>query len=157
MIPKPKWTIEFEVQVDALPANLETLRTVVEAVMRRFRERQATITINILDDAQMKKLNKQFLHTSSTTDVISFDLTDELQRQRIFELAVNADMASRQAKHHGHTVEAELALYITHGILHNLGFNDDTPERARRMHLAEDDILSKLGFGGVYFDSNSVN
>ncbi len=43
-----------------------------------------------------------------------------------------------------------MALYITHGLLHNLGFDDADPEQARRMHAAEDEILQDFGYGLVY-------
>jgi probable rRNA maturation factor len=157
MTEKQKWNVEFEVQVASLPADIAKLRTLVETVMRCYRERQATITITIVDDAEMKKVHKQFLHKDTTTDVLSFDLTDEFEKRRVFELVVNVEMAARQALKRGHSSEAELALYITHGLLHNLGFDDDTPEHAQRMHHTEDAILDKLGFGSVYFDNESDN
>lgn len=150
-----KWDIQFDVQADRLPADTAALRSVAEAVMRRFRERQASITITIVDDTQMKKMNRQFLQTSATTDVLSFDLTDEFEKRRVFEVIVNAEMAVRQAEQRGHPAEAELALYVAHGLLHTLGFDDDVPERARRMHQTEDEILNKLGFGSVYYDGTS--
>ena len=49
------------------------------------------------------------------------------QEARIFDLIVNGELAAREAARRGHGAEAELALYITHGLLHNLGFNDATP------------------------------
>lgn len=157
MTGKPKWDIRFESQIDPLPADCAVLKTVAETVMRRFRERQATISITFVNDALMQEVHKQFLQDASTTDVISFDLTDEFERQRVFEVVVNAEMAGRQARQRGHSIEAELALYITHGLLHNLGFDDDSPERAARMHDLEDALLTKLGFVGIYFDSNTTN
>lgn len=157
MTDQRKWNVAFEVQVDPLPAKLSTLRAAVEAVMRRFRERQATITITVVNDAEMKKVHKQFLHKDVTTDVVSFDLTDEFERRRVFELVVNAEMAQRQAQQRGHAAEAELTLYVIHGLLHNLGFDDDTPEHARRMHQTEDEVLNKLGFANIYYKSESEN
>ena len=59
-------------------------------------------------------------------------------------------MAHRQARLRGHNAQAELALYILHGLLHNLGFDDVTAAKAAKMHKAEDDILKKFGFGVVY-------
>ena len=50
--------------------------------------------------------------------------------------------------------EAELALYITHGLLHNLGFDDSTEMQAKKMHDTEDEILRQSGFGLVYNKSN---
>jgi probable rRNA maturation factor len=157
MTDKPKWDIRFESQIDPLPADCRVLRTVAETVMRRFRERRATISITLVNDELMQEIHKQFLQDASTTDVMSFDLTDEFERQRTFEVVVNAEMAARQAQQRGHSIEAELALYITHGLLHNLGFDDDTPQRSARMHDLEDAILTKLGFADIYFDSNTTN
>jgi len=59
-------------------------------------------------------------------------------------------MAVREANLRGHSSEAELALYITHGLLHNFGFDDSTPGKARKMHNVEDEILQQLGYGLVY-------
>jgi len=149
--------IAIEVQVDSLPADVNTLRTVAEAALRKFGSREATATIVIVGDAQMRKVHYEFLRKRSTTDVISFDLTDEFEKTPVFELVVNAEMAVRQAKKRGHAIEAELALYITHGLLHNLGFDDGDPEQARCMHEAEDALLTTLGFGGVFYDGITKN
>ena len=67
-----------------------------------------------------------------------------------FELVVNAEKAARQANSRGHSSEAELALYITHGLLHQLGFDDSTNSRAKKMHDTEDEILQQQGFGLIY-------
>ena len=64
-------------------------------------------------------------------------------------------MAVRQANLRGHASQAELALYITHGLLHNLGFDDSTDSKARKMHDTEDNILQQLGYGFVYNKSLS--
>jgi probable rRNA maturation factor len=67
-----------------------------------------------------------------------------------FELVFNAEMAVKEANLRGHSSEAELALYITHGLLHNLGFDDSTQSQAEKMHNIEDEILQQLGYGPVY-------
>ena len=50
----------------------------------------------------------------------------------------------------GHSAEAEIALYITHGLLHNLGFDDASEQQAEEMHRMEDEILQQAGFGTVF-------
>ena len=60
------------------------------------------------------------------------------------------ESAVKEAKLRGHSSEAELALYITHGLLHNLGFDDSQRTKAKKMHKTEDEILQQLGFGLVY-------
>ena len=50
----------------------------------------------------------------------------------------------------GHDAEAELALYVVHGLLHNIGYDDLTEADARKMHGMEDEILECFGYGTVY-------
>jgi probable rRNA maturation factor len=136
------------------------LKKLVKAVYNRFaghkaRNARYEISIAIVDDTQIQELNSQFLNRKAITDCLSFDLSDdekesEFRNSRILELVVNGEMAVRQADLRGHSSEAELALYITHGLLHNLGFDDSTRSQARQMHETEDEILQQLGYGLVY-------
>ncbi len=135
-----------------IEARLPKVKKLTEAVCGRFSLSKATVSVAIVDDAQIRKLNSQFLKRSSTTDCLSFDLSDDKvpQSPKLFELVVNGEMAVREANLRGHSSEAELALYITHGLLHNFGFDDSTPGKARKMHNVEDEILQQLGYGLVY-------
>ncbi len=129
------------------PAKLEKL---VKGVCKRFGLSKATVSIAIVGDAEFREINKRFLNRRTTSDCLSFDLSDEDEESKIFELIVNGEMAVRQADLRGHSSEAELALYITHGLLHNLGFDDQTSDQARTMHDTEDEILQQMGYGFVY-------
>lgn len=127
------------------------IKKLVKAVCTRFKLSKAAISIAIVNDTKIRKLNKQFLNHDRPTDCLSFNLTDKKTNSaKSFELVVNSEMAVRQAKLRGHSSEAELALYITHGLLHNLGFDDSTKKQAEKMHNIEDEILQKLGYGLVY-------
>lgn len=127
------------------------MKTLVRAVCRRFDVRDASVSIAIVDDAGIEELNRRFLNHSGTTDCLSFDLSDETAGQgKVFEVIVNGELAMREARHRGHSAEAELALYIAHGLLHNLGFDDATAAQAAEMHRLEDEILQHSGYGLVY-------
>jgi probable rRNA maturation factor len=140
--------------------SLSKLKKLAKAVCDRFarhemRNTRYEISIAIVDDTRIQELNSQFLNRKAATDCLSFDLSDdekesEFRNSRILELVVNGEMAVRQADLRGHSGEAELALYITHGLLHNLGFDDSTQNQARKMHETEDEILQQLGYGLVY-------
>jgi probable rRNA maturation factor len=108
------------------------------------------ISIAIVGDEVIKRFNRNFLNRKAVTDCLSFDLSDDEEGPKVFELIVNGEMAVRQAKQRGHSSEAELALYIAHGLLHNLGFDDLTAGNARKMHETEDEILQEFGYGPVY-------
>ena len=144
--------IHVTTRCQTAPADASKLKKLARTVCKRFGITQATVSIGIVDDAEIRKLNKQFLSRDANTDCLSFDLSDEAEpaEPRVFDLIVNGELAGREATQRGHGAEAELALYITHGLLHNLGFDDATAEQAREMHRTEDEILQQLGYGLVY-------
>lgn len=145
-------TIQITKHFSNAPARPAGLRTLVRAVCRRFNVSHATIGIGIVDDAEMRLLNKKHLNRDGDTDCLSFDLSDETDPQgtRTFDIIVNGELAIREAARRGHTPEAELALYVVHGLLHQLGFDDAAARQAERMHRMEDEILRDLGYGSVY-------
>jgi probable rRNA maturation factor len=128
------------------------LRTLVRTICARFEVREAVVSIGIVNDAEMSQFNMRFLGHEGTTDSLSFDLSDTTaaEEAKIFDLIVNGELAAREAARRGHAADAELALYVTHGLLHNLGFNDATAAQAGKMHRMEDEILQHLGYGFVY-------
>lgn len=140
--------IEFDVETDIPGIDRERLTDLVRHLCRTYDLTHATIEIQVVGDDGISKIHEQFLKNPATTDVISFDLSDD--EGRCFQLVVNADMAKRKSDALGHPAEAELALYITHGMLHNLGFDDLEPAQAKKMHETEDALLQELGFGIIY-------
>lgn len=145
-------TIEIKKHFADVPASLSKLKMLVDAVCRRFAVSRAVISIGIVDGAEMRRLNRKFLHRRGNTDCLSFDLSDTAgpEEPRVFDLIVNGELASREAARRGHAAQAELALYVTHGLLHQFGFDDATAEQAERMHRMEDEILRDSGYGLVY-------
>ena len=125
------------------------IEKLVKAVCNRFKLNNATVSIAIVDRNEMLRINKEFLNCTSDTDVISFDLSDN-KDAKLFELVINAQKALSEAKLRGHSTLSELALYIVHGLLHNLGYNDADEEQAKKMHQIEDEILKDEGFGLVF-------
>jgi probable rRNA maturation factor len=145
-------TVQITRHFEKIPADLARLRKLVRTVCRRFGVARAVVSIGIVDDAEITALNRRFLRQRGTTDCLSFDLSDAADPDgaRVFDLVVNGELALREAARRGHGAEAELALYITHGLLHGLGFDDAAPGPAQEMHRTEDEILQHLGYGSVY-------
>lgn len=132
--------------IDVEPPKIEDL---VRKVCDRHGVTGGTVSIAIVADETMCQINRQFLGRQGITDCISFDLSDETTEQ-MWEIVVNGEKAIHEAKVRGHTPAAELALYITHGLLHYLGFDDTSPTQAKKMHAEEDRILQALGYGKIY-------
>ncbi len=146
-------TVQITKSFDEPDVDFSKLTKLVKDVCSRFRVSNATVSIAIVDDAEIRRVNKEFLSRDHPTDCLSFDLSDKSSRSKatkLFELVVNGERAQKEAKLRGHSGEAELALYVTHGLLHNLGFDDVTKAEAEKMHRTEDEILQQLGYGLVY-------
>lgn len=143
-------SVNIELQCDIIDIDLDKISNMVKQVALRFGIIEAQINFIVADDEEIININKQFLDKSDATDVISFDLSDETEKAKLFDIAVNAQMAQRQAEKRGHSNEAEIALYFLHGLLHNLGFDDILSDDAVKMHKAEDEILKEFGYGVVY-------
>ena len=148
--PENNLIVQISCDDSDLDVDFDKLKKLTRRICHNFSVRNATVSIAVLDDAAIKKVNAEFLGKTTRTDVISFDLSDEGCSEKTFELVINADQARRQAKQRNHSPEAELALYITHGLLHNLGYSDENAEQARKMHETEDRILQQEGFGVIY-------
>lgn len=128
-------------------AKIEQL---IKAICLRFGLTHVVISVAIVTDEQIQRLNVQFLKQDALTDCLSFDLSDEAIEPRSFELVVNGEMAVREARKRAHPPQAELALYLTHSLLHQLGFDDKRAQDADKMHQTENQILQDLGYPLVY-------
>ena len=109
----------------------------------------------VLSDKEISALHKRYMGRPAVTDVICFDLTESKKDQRLdVSLALGGEVARRQAKAHKTSLNKELALYTVHGLLHCLGYDDNTDKKAERMHAREDELLTELGLGKIYGKKN---
>jgi|YNPNPStandDraft_1061719.scaffolds.fasta_scaffold01372_4 probable rRNA maturation factor len=114
-----------------------------------------SIEISFLTKEQISKLNKEFLNHLGPTDVITFNYSNITNQNTLTgEILVCPDIALEQSKLYSTTFENELLRYIIHGILHLLGFNDESPVEKRKMRIKENKILAASK--SVWIDNNFV-
>jgi probable rRNA maturation factor len=142
--------ININVYCDAINFSRRKFTDIIKKTALKFGLKNAIMNFAVVDDAEIVNINRQFLNKSKITDVISFDLSDADSDKKVFDIAVNARLAQRQAKIKKHSEMAELALYFLHGLLHQLGFDDLTTVDAAKMHKTEDKILEEFGYGKVF-------
>ena len=142
----PGVTVYFTHEYKVAGYKRQKFAKLVRSICARFGLENVTVDIAIVDNGIIRKLNGRFLNRKTTTDCLSFDLSQPDKDNRLFELVVNGERAKEEAARRGHPARDELALYITHGLLHLLGFNDQRPAQAKKMHALEDEILMQHGF-----------
>lgn len=89
------------------------------------------LSVEVFNDAGMRRINRTFLGHDYATDVIAFDLGDGSAIEG--EICVGADMAFRQAREFGVTFSNEILRLVAHGFLHILGHDDATPRQRAAM------------------------
>jgi probable rRNA maturation factor len=131
-------------QVD-YPVDEVLLRRAVARVLETHEVSDATISLAVVDNPTIHQLNQEFLAHDYPTDVLSF-LLDEGPEGLDGEVIVSAEMAASQAANYDWPAAAELLLYVIHGTLHLIGYDDTTPEAAAEMRVAEQTILTEFGW-----------
>lgn len=143
--------IQFLVQLPLRKIILGRLKKVATKTLAMHASRPANVLFVLTTDRKIKQLHSTYLTHPKTTDVISFDLSDPFESFDHYEIVINVQKARREAKKRNLPLSSELALYLVHGLLHQLGFDDATKMEAHQMHQAEDQILSACGLPKVFY------
>ena len=123
--------------------NSIVTRAAKEVLGKKFNG--AKLSIAFVDNDEIKKLNKRYFDLDDITDVISFPLKENKSTIN-GEIVVSVETAVDTAFKENIDVEAEIILYVVHGLLHLLGYRDGDKEDARIMHDKESSILKALGY-----------
>jgi probable rRNA maturation factor len=131
------------------PLNLKALRKLSDGLGKRLERKDAAsrwgdVSIVLTDDSGITAANREFFGKNRPTDVISFRYEPVPGEEEITgDLIVNVECAVREGPAH-EGPDAELALYIAHGVNHLSGADDDTPARRAAMRRTEKQWLNEL-------------
>ncbi len=129
----------------AFKVSHSTLRRVAKCVLGRFGEDRSSLSIVLVDDETIARYNRQYLSHEGPTDVISFPQREgevaSPHQGVLGDVMVSVERAHHQAQEYRHTLEEEVALLVIHGILHLLGWDDQTPQERREMEEEQERLL----------------
>jgi probable rRNA maturation factor len=128
---------------DAEPLDLEAVRGAAAAALAAEGRGDAHLSVTVVDDARMAELHERYMGIEGPTDVLSFPLDDGTPGPvpLLGEVVVSEDTATREARERGLTPRYELLLYVVHGTLHLLGYDDHAAKDRERMHTRQAEIL----------------
>lgn len=126
------------------PIDEAQLTDAASAILQDSAYSSAAISLAVVDDKTIHELNRRHLEHDWPTDVLSFVLEDDGDYLE-GEVIVSADTAAAAADEHGHSAAEEQLLYLIHGMLHLVGYDDKTDENALQMRAAEAHYLQQLG------------
>ena len=122
------------------------LRTVIRrCVAQTLKETEfvgdAEVSVTLVDNEQIKRLNKQHRDKNKVTDVISFPLGAYM----LGDIVISMEKAHAQAIEYGHSLMREVGFLATHSTLHLLGYDhEDDPQGEAVMVELQERILNSL-------------
>jgi probable rRNA maturation factor len=140
---------------DSVPIDRGRMREIARTVLAGEQVADYEISLAFVDNSTIHVLNKRYLDHDEPTDVLSFPLSEPNAKKLAGELVLGAEVARDQATERGHDVEAELALYVIHGLLHLCGFDDKSAGAAKEMRARERHYLRELGLPDIADDVES--
>ncbi|MDA0659669.1 MAG: rRNA maturation RNase YbeY [Planctomycetota bacterium] len=139
---------EYEISVancqSETPIDEDRLLQAVNCVLRGEQILRAEISVAIVDDEKMHELNRQYLDHDYPTDVLSFSLGNDPEFLE-GEIIASSDTAVRMAREYGWEVMEEVCLYLIHGVLHLVGYDDSTADEQIQMRVLENQYLAQMG------------
>ena len=100
------------------------------------------ISVVLCEDAFIQSLNAEYRGQDKPTDVLSFAQDDP---DLLGDIVMSLPTAARQASAAGWTLESEVALLGVHGLLHLLGYDDETEAGAWEMQRKTEAALREVG------------
>ena len=100
------------------------------------------ISVVLCDDPFIQSLNARYRGQDKPTDVLSFAQEDP---DVLGDIVISLPTAARQAEAAGWTLENEIALLGVHGLLHLLGYDDETEAGAWEMQARTEAALREAG------------
>jgi probable rRNA maturation factor len=143
--------------------NARRLTSAAQALMRAAGAGDATLSLSLVGDAAMRRLNREHRGKDRATDVLSFPLLSHAERRRaparapgaagerlLGDVVISLDTAARQASAYGATLDAEVRRLLIHGILHLLGFDHERPRDRARMRTQERRLADAIALPWPY-------
>jgi len=125
-----------------VPVRFQRLSLAARRALGAVGRPGGTLEVTIVDDAEIRRMNKRYRGIGRRTDVLAFPLeTPDAPEQLVGQIVISAETARRQARKLGVPLALELDLLVTHGTLHLVGYDDRDPLEADLMHRRERDIL----------------
>lgn len=141
--------ISIHTPQELVPIDRGKMREIARAVLEGESVKDYEISLAFVDNPTIHRLNKQYLNHDEPTDVLSFPYSAANAKKLEGELILGVEIAKEAAEERGHAVEAELALYVIHGLLHLCGYDDKSPAAEKEMRARERHYLAQLGLPAI--------
>jgi probable rRNA maturation factor len=105
-----------------------------------------SLEINIISSKKIEKINSVYLKHNHSTDIITFNYSENNQTDIDGEIFISIDDAIENAKKYKVKLAEEISRLIIHGLLHLLGYDDMDSKNRKNMKRQENKLLNTYKF-----------
>ena len=121
----------------------------IQAILNTLDFPDTELSILIVDDPEIEKLNRKYLNREGPTNVIAFPMQEgdftHISPQLLGDVVVSMDTAHKEAEISGIHVDERLLELLVHGILHLAGYDHELSEtEAQRMESKSNELLAMV-------------
>ena len=132
-----------------VPVDRRKIGAAARRILKALGYEGYELTVVLVDDLEITRLNRQYFHRNRPTNVISFPMMDgtpESLRSRVLgDVVISAETAQRDAGEAGEKTGAEILFLMIHGILHLAGYDHEgSAAERRKMETKENEFFKRL-------------
>ena len=136
-------TVQYAVSASLLPTRQQLRRWVSIAM-----QRDLSMTLRIVDEAEARKLNHAYRGRDYATNVLTFVYDDAGG-----DVVICAPVVEREAREQHKDLMAHYAHMTIHAVLHLQGYDHETDADARRMEALETGLMVRLHYPDPYMEA----
>ena len=143
--------------------DLALIKKTAKKFLLAYKKKKEEVSIAFVGDRAIRRLNKIYRKIDKVTDVLTFpadggtsgadDLADDGTGETsagednfLGEIVIDYEQIKRQAKQSGRSAKKELIFILVHGLLHLVGYNDETEKERLEMIKKGEEFIGNLGF-----------
>ena len=142
--------IEITNESGKVPFDSERAAGLIRRILADGGVRRGVMEVTVVDDPAIHRLNAQFLGHDRPTDVLAFEMESDPGAALLEgSVVVSDETALSRAGDYGWPAENELLLYVVHGVLHLVGYDDHAPDDEKLMRAKEREYLALAGIASI--------
>lgn len=127
----------------------KTVYKLINKTLKKEKVKRSYFSIIIVDNKEMRSLNKKYRNKDEPTDVLSFRIFDkedlkQHKHKMLGDIYISVDKVRTQALANNHSELREMGFLIIHGLLHLLGYEHNNKEEEDLMLNKQEEILNEI-------------
>ena len=134
--------------------SLKKIRQKAQTILNALGKPDGELSILIVDNSRIGELNEKYLNRVGPTNVIAFPMQEgrfsSISPHLLGDVVISVEIAAKEGKSFGISLEERFIQLLVHGILHLLGYDHEkTDQEAEKMEQKSEELLELINYRGV--------